>query len=141
MKVFKGKINNKRSFSDMMGDKPHQMYKSMLVLPLAKKIQEFLLDELTIIRMIDAANLKRASIDPIADDLFKTCEKEFDKMSENEFDKWKQFIGYLIYKIMLENGYDKNNGGNVPLKSSNGNKNKLFKNGKKYFKTNNKENK
>ena len=141
MNGFIGKINNKRSFSEMMGKKPHQMYKSMLALPLAKKIQIFLLYELTIIRMIDAANLKRASIDPIANDLFKTCENEFNQMSESEFDKWKQFIGYLILKIMVENGYDKNKGGSIPTKSSNGTKDKSFKNGSKYLKTNKKENK
>ena len=55
----------------------HLMYKGMAKQPLGKKILKFLLYELTIIRMIDAANLKRASIDPIANDLFKTCKKGY----------------------------------------------------------------
>ena len=113
----------------------HLMYKGMSKLPLGKKILKFLLCELTIIRMIDAANLKRASIDPIANDLFKTCKKEFvNQMKKEEFDKWKQFTGYMIYLVMDANGYKPafKSGGNVPLKIKNGIGLKTFNNGKKY---------
>ena len=53
--------------------------------------------------MIDAANLRKPSLEPISIDI----DKEFDLsgMNESEQKKWKQYIGYMIKIIMEKNSY------------------------------------
>ena len=90
----RGYHNNIKKTS--LKDVPNKMFNSMLHKPLGQDIYGFLRLDLTIIRMIDAANLGRASVDPICDDIYKAFQYEFEKMTSKEFDKWKQYIGYMI---------------------------------------------
>jgi len=52
--------------------------------------------------MIDAANLKRASVDPLS----KEIDIIFKISAKNDKNKWKQYVGYMIKFIMRENDYE-----------------------------------
>lgn len=82
---------------------PNKMFNSMFQTPHGKDIFGFLQFDLTVIRMIDASNLGRAAVDPICNDLYKSF--FYNKMTIRQFNKWKQFIGYMIKFIMAANGY------------------------------------
>ena len=84
---------------------PNKMFNSMFKKSLGKDIWGFLCEDLTIIRMIDAANLRRPSVEPISNDLYQTFKSDFDKRKPEDVDRWKQFIGYMTKFIMEENGY------------------------------------
>lgn len=81
----------------------NKMFNSMFKKSLGKKIWTYLCKDITIIRMIDAANLRKPSLEPISIDI----DKEFDLsgMNESEQKKWKQYIGYMIKIIMEKNSY------------------------------------
>ena len=115
----RGYHNNIKKTS--LKDVPNKMFNSMLHKPLGQDIYGFLRLDLTIIRMIDAANLGRASVDPICDDIYKAFQYEFEKMTSKEFDKWKQYIGYMIKFEMEINDYIPA-GRNIAIRSDNGEK-------------------
>ena len=75
----RGYHNNIKKTS--LKDVPNKMFNSMFHKPLGQDIYGFLRLDLTIIRMIDAANLNRASVDPICDDIYKTFQYEFEKIT------------------------------------------------------------
>ena len=79
----------------------NKRFNAMFKEPQGQRIWKYLCSEITIIRMIDAANLKRASVDPISSDI----DVEFKLSNDQNKDKWKQYIGYMIKIIMWENGY------------------------------------
>ena len=81
--------------------KEHKMFYSMFKKSFGQKIWSYLTDELTMIRMIDAANLKRASVDPLS----KEIDAIFKISSKNDKNKWKQYVGYMIKFIMRKNDY------------------------------------
>ena len=115
----RGYHNNIKKTS--LKDVPNKMFNSMFHKPLGKDIYGFLRLDLTIIRMIDAANLGRASVDPICDNIYKSFQYEFEKMTSEEFDKWKQYIGYMIKFEMEINDYIPA-GRNIAIRSDNGEK-------------------
>ena len=115
----RGYHNNIKKTS--LKDVPNKMFNSIFHKPLGQDIYGFLRLELTIIRMIDAANLGRASVDPICDDIYKSFQYEFEKMTSEEFDKWKQYIGYMIKFEMEINDYIPA-GRNIAIRSDNGEK-------------------
>ena len=78
----RGYHNNIKKTS--LKDVPNKMFNSIFHKPLGQDIYGFLRLELTIIRMIDAANLGRASVDPICDDIYKSFQYEFEKMTSGE---------------------------------------------------------
>lgn len=83
----------------------NKRFNSIFNTPLGKDIFGFLCLELTVIRMIDASNLRRPAVEPISNDIYLTFKNEFDNLNAKELAQWKQYIGYMVKPIMEENGY------------------------------------
>jgi hypothetical protein len=99
-------------------------FNAMFKKKMGLKIWSFLCVDVNIIRMIDAAHLKRASVDPLSNDI----EMQFNLSKNKEMDEWKKYIGYMIKIIMRANGYIVYSKGNRIISS------KIFVTGARYEK-------
>ena len=86
-------------------DVNNKLFDRMLKEPLGQSILEFLCKEINIIRMIDASNLRRPAVEVLSEDIYNEFVSPISDMTQDEVDKWKQFIGYIIRIIMEHNGY------------------------------------
>ena len=91
----------KKPIIPILNDVPIAKFNAMFSKKMGREIWNFLCVEVNIIRMIDAAHLKRASVDPLSNDI----EMQFNLSKNKDFDEWKKYIGYMIKILMRANGY------------------------------------